>query len=750
MAHQRMHLDRFALHEHGLERLETQAVERRRAVEQHGVLLDDLLEHVPDLRDHRVDHLLGRLDVLDGLALDEAGHDERLEQLEGHQLRQAALMELEARAGHDDRAARVVHALTQQVLPEAALLALEHVRERLQRAVARARDGPAAATVVEQSVDGLLQHPLLVVDDDLGRAEVEQPLQAVVAVDHAPVEVVQVRGRKAATVELHHRAQLRRDHRHGLEDHVLGLVLGVDEGRDDLQALDRAALLLALGGLDLLLEALALVVEVDLLEQVAHRLGAHAAAEVLAESERRAEAVLELAEDGLVRDHLLGSHLAEQVPDLPHALGSVLDVGLGVRDVGVEDLLDVLLELLPIVVGELLDVDVERLRPQHVVVGEAGLLAGLQVLEPALERLLQLLHALLLLGLVGVENLRDFLLELAEVLLARLVVHVGDDRSREVEDLLQLLGRHVEQVADARRHALEEPDVRDRGGEVHVPHALAAHLGTRDLNAAALADDALIADALVLAAVALPVLRGTEDALTEETVLLRLERPVVNGFRLGDLAGRPTPNLLRGSEPDADRVEIVDVNHCVLSLFLDVLSVLLGRGFLCLSALAFGFDGFLGLVVGSVATRGADAREVDAELLGGAQQVVVLVADLDSCALLGADVDVERQRLHLLEQHLEGLGNRRLGDVLALDDRLVGLHAPDGVVGLDREHLLEGVRGAVGLERPHLHLAKALAAELRLAAQRLLGDERVGAGLAGGDLVAHQTERLEPPHAADR
>src|SRR5919201_1077185 len=135
MAHQRVHLDRLALHEHGLERLETQAVERRRAVEQHGVLLDDLLEHVPDLRDHRVDHLLGRLDVLDGLALDEPGHDERLEQLEGHQLRQAALVELEARARHDDRAARVVDALAEQVLAEAALLALEHVAQRLQRTV---------------------------------------------------------------------------------------------------------------------------------------------------------------------------------------------------------------------------------------------------------------------------------------------------------------------------------------------------------------------------------------------------------------------------------------------------------------------------------------------------------------------------------------------------------------------------------------------------------------------------------------
>ena len=142
-------------------------------------------------------------------------------------------------------------------------------------------------------------------------------------------------------------------------------------------------------------------------------------------------------------------------------------------------------------------------------------------------------------------------------------------------------------------------------------------------------------------------------------------------------------------------------------------------------------------------------REVDAELLRGAEQLVVLLAHLDLAALLGEHVHVERERLHLLQQHLEGLGDRRLGDVLALDDRLVGLHAPDGVVGLDREHLLERVRGAVGLERPHLHLAEALAAELRLAAQRLLGDERVRAGRARVDLVVDEVEQLEDVHVAD-
>ena len=152
-----------------------------------------------------------------------------------------------------------------------------------------------------------------------------------------------------------------------------------------------------------------------------------------------------------------------------------------------------------------------------------------------LERLGELLDALLALGAQAVEDLVDFLLELCQVLRARLFVNVRDDGSGEVEDLLELLRSHVDQVADPRGNALEEPDVGDGRGQVDVAHALAADLRPGDLDAAALADDALVADPLVLAAVALPVLGGTEDALAEEAVLLRLERPVVDRLRLRDL-----------------------------------------------------------------------------------------------------------------------------------------------------------------------------------------------------------------------
>jgi hypothetical protein len=154
-----------------------------------------------------------------------------------------------------------------------------------------------------------------------------------------------------------------------------------------------------------------------------------------------------------------------------------------------------------------------------------------------------------------------FLLDRRERPLARVLVDVGDDVQREIEDALEVARADVEQDAEPARRALEIPDVADRAGQLDVAHALAPDLAAGDLDAALVADDALVADALVLAAVALPVLGRTEDALVEQPVLLRLERPVVDGLGLGDLALRPFPDLVRAGERDADRAEVIDLEH---------------------------------------------------------------------------------------------------------------------------------------------------------------------------------------------
>ncbi len=403
------------------------------------MLLDDLLEDVPDDRRSGLDFLLRRLDRRRDSHRLEAREDERLEELERHQLGQAALVELERRADDDDRAARVVDALAEQVLAEAAALALDHVGERLQRALVGAGHRLAATAVVEQRIDRFLEHPLFVADDDLRRLQLEQARQAVVAVDDAAIEVVQVGGREAPAVERHQRTQVRRQDRQDLHHHPLRLDPRLLEGFHHLQAL-RVLLDLELRAGHVVAELLDLDVEVDLGQQLVDALGAHQ------------------------RDELV------------------------------------------------------------TVLGALGVVVVLAHDRELLERR----HA-----------------------------RVDDDVRLEVEHALDVAQRHVEHEAEARRQRLQEPDVRARRRQVDVTHALAPHLGLRDLDAALLADHAAVLQALVLAAQALVVLDRPEDLGAEEAVALGLEGAVVDRLGLLDFAERPRADLLRAREPDLDRIEVL-------------------------------------------------------------------------------------------------------------------------------------------------------------------------------------------------
>src|SRR6266699_2019016 len=466
-AHERMDPDRLAFHQHRLERLDAQAVQRGRAVQEHRVVLDDFFQDLVHFRGLLFDDLLGPLDRLGDPLLHQLVDDERLEQLHRHGLGEPALVQPQLRAHHDHRPARIVHALAEQVLAEPTLLALEHVGQRLQGPLAAPADRLGAAAVVEQRVHRLLQHALFVPEDDLRRPVQDQLLQPVVAVDNAAVQVVQIARREPPAVERHQRPQVGRDDRDDVQDHparvvpALTRVAGVPERVDDLQALELLLLaVLARLARDCLAQLVRQLVHVQALEQGPHR--------------RRADVGLERR------------------------------VALGLR-------------------------------------------LGAQLEEAVFVEQLLVLH----------------------FLLARLDHHV----IRVVDHPLEIPQGHVEQVAHGGRQRLEEPDVRHRHRELDVPHALAPHLGESDLHAAAVANDAAVADALVLAAMALPVLHRAEDALAEQPVPFRLEGPVVDGLGLGDLAPRPpgalalelealtllrvtrAPDLLRGGDPDLDIIE---------------------------------------------------------------------------------------------------------------------------------------------------------------------------------------------------
>ena len=209
-------------------------------------------------------------------------------------------MQFKFRSHHDHRATRIVAALAKQVLPEATLLTLKHISERLQRPLVGAGDDAAAAAVVKQGVHGLLQHALFIAHDDIRRAQLQQPLEAVITINDATIEIVKIGGRKATAVEWHQRAQLRRDYRHHLKNHPLWTIARLDEGLYELEALDE---LLALGlgaGLgQVLAQRHTLFFQVDRNQHVANGLGTDARLESII------AIFVEIFEIGVLGDQLI-------------------------------------------------------------------------------------------------------------------------------------------------------------------------------------------------------------------------------------------------------------------------------------------------------------------------------------------------------------------------------------------------------------------------------------------------------------
>jgi hypothetical protein len=277
------------------------------------------------------------------------------------------------------------------------------------------------------------------------------------------------------------------------EDHAHRRVAGVEERRDDLEPLEGAGLLLALAGADDLAQRLGLGLEVEGLEALLQRRGAHAALEV------HAEAVAHLAVEDLVALEVLDLEVAEPVPDLVRrsiSASARLRIWFISRSADSRTL-RLTSDLAP--------------SASSAEVGLEDLLAGLDVGVPA--------------GLDLLALDTDLRLERREVAVTLLLVDRRDHVGREVDDLLEVLRGQVEQVAEPRGHALEVPDVGDGRGQLDVAHPLTTHLGASDLDAAALADDALEPDPLVLPAVALPVRVGPK--------IFSQKSPSFSGFRCG-------------------------------------------------------------------------------------------------------------------------------------------------------------------------------------------------------------------------
>ena len=210
---------------------------------------------------------------------DEPADDKWFEELKRHLFRQTALVDFEFWADHDDATTRVVNTFTEEVLAETTLFTFEHIRDALEAAATTGSVDRATTTsgrVVDETIDGFLEHAHFVAADDFWSVEVDEFFQTVVAVDNAAIEVIEVTCRKTTTRELYHRAKIRRNHwQHGKAEAVW-----FDPSRlhtlEHLEALEKFLFTLAFGAFDLFLKFQDERVEIDFIEQGFECFAAHA------------------------------------------------------------------------------------------------------------------------------------------------------------------------------------------------------------------------------------------------------------------------------------------------------------------------------------------------------------------------------------------------------------------------------------------------------------------------------------------
>jgi len=278
-ADHRMDPDRLAFHQHRLERLDAEAMQRRGPVQKHRMPVDDMLEDLPDLGSLLVHHLLGALDGL---------HHPRsmsLRMMNG--LKSSTAMsfgrphswEPQLGSDHDHRAAGIVHALAEKVLAEAPLLSLEHIGQRFERAIIVAPHRVDPPRVVKEGVDRLCSIRFSFRRMTSGALMSIRRFRRLFLMMTRRYRSLRSEVAKPSALERHQRPELRRDHRDDIQDHPLGFVdrsvFPFAEGFDHPKPLQRLELLLG-GGLhlDLLAQLLGELVDVGQLQEALHGIAA--------------------------------------------------------------------------------------------------------------------------------------------------------------------------------------------------------------------------------------------------------------------------------------------------------------------------------------------------------------------------------------------------------------------------------------------------------------------------------------------
>ncbi|MNV15609.1 hypothetical protein D3C71_1063400 [compost metagenome] len=287
---QRVQLDCFTFDQNRFKRLDTQTVQGWCTVQQYRVFADNFVQDIPNDSFFALNHFLGGFDGGGQATQFQLAIDERFEQFQCHFLRQTALMQTQVWTYGDNRTTGVVNALTEQVLTETTLFTFDHIGQRFQRTFVRTGDRTTATTVIQQGINGFLQHTFFVTYDDVRRSQIQQSFQTVVTVDHATIQIVQIGRCETTTIQRNQRTQIWRQNRQNGQDHPLWFVTRLNECFQQFDTLGQLFTLgFGVGFVQLFTQLLALLLQIHAFQQGLNSFRTHFRVEFVTELFQRVQ-----------------------------------------------------------------------------------------------------------------------------------------------------------------------------------------------------------------------------------------------------------------------------------------------------------------------------------------------------------------------------------------------------------------------------------------------------------------------------
>src|SRR5581483_5729955 len=367
--------------------------------------------------------------------------------------------------------------------------------------------------------------------DHLWCIQLNQLLQAVVAVDDAAVQIIEVTGCKATTRELHHGTQVRRNYAKYANTHARRLNPCTVHTFQQAQTFHKLLLTLALGLFCLGRQIGSQLLKVNLAKQLFQSSTTHTNLYDGTKFVGQVSIITFINERKLLQHAYLDLQAFEVLVDLAHFLGAHFSQSL---DVGV------------IFLGFLLIADLDGF-PGSVVLGFA----------------------------------------VSQQLVALFGIYILDDIGGKVCHALEVLYRHAQQKAHSGWRAAQEPDVCYRRCQGNVAHALAADNRTCHQLAVLIDGSFARADALIFCVVRIDVLDRSKYTFTEQTVTLRLLGPIVDGLGFGHLTVAPLQNVGGAGDGKTHCVELGNIRTWIVpthyatssSLSFAIASISISSGF---------------------------------------------------------------------------------------------------------------------------------------------------------------------------